>query len=214
MKNRKRQLITGLLYVSLVFIGPFTLLLLPEMFREQENLLNYINENKSYIWAWIIGDTLIIGIEILLSTFLYFIFRQVNKRYSIIMYIARLSMVLIMLINLILLVRLLFTGSLTNDSANNILSLHHSMIYVWEAFFFVHLLLLGLVLIKYNSIVKYIGYGVLIGSFGYLFDTIIYFGNITNSFIISVGMLLLGIVALSETIFGIYLIITKKNLSE
>ncbi len=214
MTYRKNQLLAGILYVSLLFVGPFTLLIIPEKFLGQTNLVEYISNNQLLVIAWILGDLLIIFIEVVLSTTLYKIFKEVNQKLSLIAYLSRLAMVVIMFANVLLLLRFLGGASLTNESADSILSIHHSGIYVWEIFFFAHLLLLGYLVISKFIWNRVFGYGLMIGSFGYLIDPILYFFKIENNIISFVLTLLLTIVAITEISFGIYLMITKKDITK
>ena len=138
MNYRKRQLIVGILYVSLVFVGPFTLLILPEMFMNQENLVSFVQDNMLYIWLWIIGDLILITIELFLSTLLYKTYKVVNERVSFIAYLSRLGMIIVMFGNVLLLFRLLGVSGISNVEAANLLELHHSGIYLWQFFFFAH----------------------------------------------------------------------------
>ncbi len=213
MTYRKRQLIVGILYVSLVFVGPFTLLILPEMFMNQENLVEFIQDNMVYIWLWIIGDLILITIELFLSTLLYKIYKVVNEKVSFIAYLSRLGMIIVMFGNVILLVRLLGVSVFTNESAANLLAQHHSGIYLWQFFFFVHLFLLGYMIKDLNKVSRVLGYGLIVGAFGYLFDSFIHFFELTNKSLSAFSAALLGIVAVSEIAFGIYLIVTKKDVT-
>jgi hypothetical protein len=90
--------------------------------------------------------------------------------------------------------------------------MHHSGIYIWQFFFFAHLLFLGQVLLKESKLPKIISYGILIGSFAYLLDSLYYFLNLDITIISTIIGILLGVIALSEVTFGIFLIIKRSEL--
>lgn len=209
MSLKKQSIIAGILYISLIFIGPFTLLVFPEMFQNQTNILETVADNMNIINLWITGDILLISIEIVLSTLLFYILRRQNKSLSLFAYGSRLLMILIMIINTVFIVRIGY-GNLDASGVQELFDLHHSGIYLWEIPFFIHIVIIGYISIKSSSMNTIIGYGLLIGAFGYLLDSVIYFSNMNLGIITLLSGILLGIVALSEIAFGIWLIANKK----
>ena len=211
MTLNNKNLTIGILYLSLVLVGPVSLLLLPEMFGNATNISAYIDENIALFVLWIFADIIIIIIELFLTTYLYQVTRNLSKEKALYAYIARMGMIVVMLANMVLLVWILVSNQ-GNNTINSLLNLHHSGIYVWQIFFFAHLLFLGQVLLKESKLPKIISYGILIGSFAYLLDSIYYFTNLDISIISVIIGMLLAVIAISEVTFGIFLIIKRKEL--
>lgn len=191
MNQKRMSVLSGLLYLSLVFFGPIALLILPSQFDVVDINL-FAKDNIGLLLLWILVDLIIIGIEIMLSIYLYRLFKTYSIKLSTYAFIFRLAVVLVMVVNTTFLV---ITLANNGSNADNYIPLHQTGTYIWQLCFSVHVFLLGLIVVKHNpSLWRYLGMVLLIGSFGYLVDAIIALGNIDNPILnIMSGMLLIFI---------------------
>jgi hypothetical protein len=208
MTQKKRSLLAGILYVSLIIPGPFAFLLIPDMIYSAANPNTYITNNMYLIYVWLFLDILIIGIEIVLAYLLLKLFNPVNKALSQVAYILRMLVVGIMMINAVFLMMIIFSSS-SNPIAY--VDLHLDFTYVWQFAFSFHVLVLGIFMIKYiRTIWKYLGYVLILGSIGYLIDVFNHF-LLDSPFFTSVGNVLLVFVTLAEIGMGIALLFQKAT---
>ena len=208
MTDKKRSILAGILYVSLIVPGPFAFILIPDMIYSKIDSNLFINNNMYIIWIWLGLDLLIIGIEIALSFLLLKIFSKMNKPLSQVAFILRMLVVVVMLVNAV------FLGSIIVGSGSNpihFVDLHLDFTYVWQAVFSFHVLILGIFMIKYiDTLWKYLGYILILGSIGYMVDVMNYF-FIESVLFRSIGNTLLIFVTLAEVGMGIALLLNKAT---
>ena len=208
MTQKKRSLLAGILYVSLIIPGPFAFLLIPDMIYSAANPNQYIMDNMYLIYVWLFLDILIIGIEIVLAYLLLKLFNPVNKALSQVAYVLRMLVVGVMMINVGFLLMILFNS---NQNPLVYVYLHLDFTYVWQFIFSFHVLVLGIFMIKYiKTLWKYLGYVLVLGSIGYFIDVFNYF-LIDSAFFTSVGNILLIFVTLAEVGMGIALLLRKAT---
>lgn len=208
MTQKKRSLLAGILYVSLIIPGPFAFLLIPDMIYSAANPNQYIMDNMYLIYVWLFLDILIIGIEIVLAYLLLKLFNPVNKALSQVAYVLRMLVVGVMMINVGFLLMILFNS---NQNPLVYVDLHLDFTYVWQFIFSFHVLVLGIFMIKYiKTLWKYLGYVLVLGSIGYFIDVFNYF-LIDSAFFTSVGNILLIFVTLAEVGMGIALLLRKAT---
>ncbi|AUD64630.1 hypothetical protein BK011_02650 [Tenericutes bacterium MZ-XQ] len=208
MTQRKRSLIAGILYLSLIIPGPFAFLLIPDMIYNAVDPNQYILNNMYLIYIWLFLDVLIIGIEIALAFLLLKLFLPVDRFLSQVAYVLRMIVVGVMIINVVYLM-LILIGSGTNPIG--FVDLHVDFTFVWQFVFSFHVLVLGIIMIKYvKTLWKYLGYILILGSVGYLIDVFNHF-ILDSLFFTSVGNLLLIFVTLAEIGMGIALLLNKAT---
>ena len=80
-------------------------------------------------------------------------------------------------------------------------------IYVWQIFFGAHLLALGWIILRSQLVPHLLGWGLLIGAFGYLIQGLVEltFTDLATLDIMIIGLLV--IVTLSELGFGLWLLV-------
>ena len=206
MTQKKRSLIAGILYLSLVIPGPFAFLLIPDMIYGAVDPNQYILNHMYLIYVWLFLDVLIIGIEIALAFLLLKLFLPINRFLSQVAYVLRMIVVGVMIINVVYLM-LILIGSGTNPIG--FVDLHVDFTFIWQFVFSFHVLTLGIFMIKYiKTIWKYLGYVLILGSLGYLIDVFNHF-LLDSSFFTNVGNLLLVFVTLAEIGMGIALLLNK-----
>ncbi len=208
MTQKKRSLLAGILYLSLIIPGPFAFLLIPDMIYSAANPNQYIMDNMYLIYVWLFLDILIIGIEIVLAYLLLKLFNPVNKALSQVAYVLRMLVVGVMMINVGFLLMILFNS---NQNPLVYVDLHLDFTYVWQFIFSFHVLVLGIFMIKYiKTLWKYLGFVLILGSIGYLIDVFNYF-LLESAFFTSVGNILLIFVTLAEIGMGIALLLRKAT---
>lgn len=208
MTQKKRSIVAGILYLSLIIPGPFAFLLIPDMIYSAIDPNQYILNNMYLIYIWLFLDLLIIGIEVVLAFLLLKLFNPVNKTLSQIAYVLRMIVVGVMMINVVYLL-LILVGSGTNPI--NFVDLHVDFTFVWQFVFSFHVLVLGIIMMKYiKTIWKYLGYVLILGSVGYLIDVFNHF-LLDSLFFTNVGNILLVFVTLAEIGMGIALLFQKAT---
>ncbi len=201
-------MIAGILYLSLIIPGPFAFLLIPDMIYNAVDPNQYILNNMYLIYIWLFLDVLIIGIEIALAFLLLKLFLPVDRFLSQVAYVLRMIVVGVMIINVVYLM-LILIGSGTNPIG--FVDLHVDFTFVWQFVFSFHVLVLGIIMIKYvKTLWKYLGYILILGSVGYLIDVFNHF-ILDSLFFTSVGNLLLIFVTLAEIGMGIALLLNKAT---
>lgn len=189
---------TGLLYLSLVVLGPLAFLILPEQYA--------IGNERGLLVLWIITELAIIGVEIILSVYLYKLFKVYDEKQSKLAFILRLLVVVVMSVNALFLVIIL----LGNVDVVQYLNLHSKFIYIWQIFFSLHVGLLGYMLYRNNqSYWRYLGIALILGGIGYLLDTIVNLGQIDFSVLNVISIILLIFVTIGEIGLTIGLIMKK-----
>ena len=134
----------------------------------------------------IISDAAIFLLEIVVTALLYVLLRPVSRALSLIAAFARLSMAVIQGINqlpsLIVLLLLSGAGYLTVFEPDQLdtlvllfLNAREYGVYIWQAFFGLHLVVLGYLVFKSGYFPRVLGLLLILGSLGYLVDS---FGNI------------------------------------
>jgi len=208
MKTKQLSVITGILYLSLIFIGPISIMIIPEMFNGASDLASYVNNNQSLLRIWLIADLSLITIEIILTTTLYLLLAKLDKTKALIAFITRLMMIVVMIVNSFMI--LLMLNETTPDvMLSTYLYLHGAGAYIWGVFFFIHVLVLGLILLKVTHIKNWIAYSLVIGSFGYLLDSTLFITNISSQLASIILAATLVIVVIGEVTFGVMLVRNK-----
>ncbi|MDB4728164.1 DUF4386 domain-containing protein [Saprospiraceae bacterium] len=218
----------GLLYLLIAISGGFSIGYMPSVIivsddaaTTAQNLL----ENQGLFRLGILGDIVIILLEIILTVILYRLFKPINQTISMIAAFARLSMSIVMGLNLL---NYLIPYHLLN-SANNLvafeidelqslvlvfLEAHEYGVYIWGLFFGLHLISLGYLVFKSGYFPKVLGLLMGIGSFGYSLESI---GEITlthNELFSILVIALLVIVTIGELSFTFWLLIKGLNIEE
>jgi hypothetical protein len=125
------------------------------------------------------GEAVIFLVEVVLVVLLYVLLKSVSETLSLVAGLSRLSMAIIQGVNMLIgyaaLLVLSGAGYLTafvpgqlHALALLFLDLRNAGVFVWEAFFGLHLLVLGYLFVKSGYIPRILGVMVVIASFGYL----------------------------------------------
>lgn len=209
MNIEKISLKAGILYLALVIPGILAFLLIPDIILSKDNPNSYIRDNHLLIFAWIGLDLIIITIEIYLTFYLKKLFDRKNQTLSMVAFVTRWLVIVVMFVNVFFLVSLLLGDMST---ASDYVNLHLDGTYVWQVFFSVHVFALGYMVKRYlNTSWQYLGYILMLGALGYFLDTIQYFFITDHQVFSSIVSFLLVFVTLGE-IGMAFALIRKKVL--
>lgn len=210
--------LTGILYLTIAICGGFSIGYVPMQIVAVDPATTAANtlEQFGLFRLGVLADSAVILLEIAITAVLYKMFRETSPRLSLVAMLSRLGMIVVMGINLLIwLVPYILlsrnTGlSLTDSQALAFVffETHNLGIFIWQLFFGAHLLALGAILLKTNLLPRLLGWGLLVGAFGYLFQGLIEltFTNIQMLDYAVIGLLV--IVTISELGFGIWMLVT------
>lgn len=225
MKTLKQQTrMVGILYFIIVLLGPFIILYIPSQILVEGNALETVQnllDNELLFRIGIIGEVIILIIEIMIVTLLYAILKRVDKTLSVTAAFARFGMVVIMGVNVLIYTAVLplisnpeYFSSFTSEQIDSIIYLllntHEYGVYVWGVFFSVHLAVLGFLVVKSEFIPSIVGKAIMIGSAGYLLDSIKAFSNIDNLVFVWTVNILLVFSMIGEISLFIWFLLNKK----
>ena len=154
--------VAGLLLLFIVVIAPFSQLYVPSTIIMPGDATATADNIEASGWVLrlgIVSDSLVFLIEIVLCVLLYVLFRPVSRTLSLVAAFARLSMTVVMAVNVLayFTALLLLSGAAyltvfgpAQLDALALLSLnaHQYGVYVWEAFFGLDLAVLGYLIFK------------------------------------------------------------------
>ncbi|GGF61846.1 DUF4386 domain-containing protein [Wenyingzhuangia marina] len=215
MKNQK---IIGLLYLSIAIIGGFSMGYAPIELIDIHNLsltFHNIQENLLLFKLSILGDGIVIVLELFITILLYHFFKQTDTLWSEIAKYSRLAMALIMAINILYYIIPLHNMRITNTSVeffNFCIQAHFYTVYIWQVFFGIHMIALSVLTCKHPQFSKILSFLLLLGGIGYLLDCIVYFVGIENTIFTTSANILLGVAAVSELSFAVLLLIKKSKI--
>lgn len=207
MTIQKRSFLSGILYISLAVIGPFAFLIIPGRFVLDATLNEFTMDNITLLVIWILLDIVIIVIEVVLAIYLWKLFNEHNERLSLIAFVLRMIMVVVMIAGAIFLLLLIIDGGSTADIY---IEYHNRGVFLWQLFFSGHVFLLGFMLIKYlKTAWKYLGIALILGSFGYFIDSLNNLLTLDSALLTSISTILLIFVTLGEIGMAVALLMKK-----
>jgi hypothetical protein len=207
--NVKDARVAGALYLTIAVCGGFSIGYVPSQI--------VVAGDAATTAANLMGQLGLFRLGVLADSavILYQMFRTTSPRLSLIAMVSRLGMIVVMGINLLLWVMpyVLLTQPMVLNPADSqafaqiFFEAHALGIYVWQLFFGAHLLALGWIILRSKLVPHLLGWGLLIGAFGYLIQGLVKltFTDVAALDITIIG--LLTIVTLSELGFGLWLLI-------
>ena len=174
--------LTGLLLLLLVVVGPFSQLYVPSTLivpGDATATADNIRASESLFLSGIVGQSIVFLTEIVLTVLLYVLLRPVSRTLALVAAFARLAMTVVMGINLlpyfIALLLLSGAGYLTvfepaqSDAlALLFLNAHQYVVYIWEIFLGLHLLVLSYLVFKSGYFPRILGVLLVLPALGYL----------------------------------------------
>lgn len=213
----------GLLYLLIAIAGGYSIGYVPSQILvagDAKATVNNIMSQQGLYLSGIAGDTIVIIFEVILTAMLYQMFKRVNGTVAMLAAYARIGMTIVMGINLFnyLLPLAIIEGpgylsSFSQEQLNAaclfLLDAHQYGVYIWQIFFAIHMVGLGYLIVKSGYYPKFLGFLILIGSIGYIGDSIV---NVTgaDSLTIIINILLTVAVA-GELGFTFWLLIKGVN---
>jgi hypothetical protein len=181
--------VAGFLLLFVAIIAPFSQLYLPSTLIVPGDATATANNIGASGWLFqlgIVSESLVFLIEIVLCGLLYVLFRPVSRTLSLISAFARLSMTVVMGINVlpyfVALMLLSGAGYLTvfepaqlDALALVFLNAHGYGIFIWQLFFGFHLAVLGYLIFKSGYFPRTLGVVMVFAALGYLIDA---YGNV------------------------------------
>lgn len=222
--SKQQGKIAGWLYVIIAVLGIFSIAYVPSLIVSEKATTTLLNlqAHTGIFKLGVFADVLICLIEIVLTTILYQIFKNVDKTTALIATYARLAMVMVMAVNLLIYItplfiletpnlRALFTSAELAQYTQLSFSMHVTGILIWGFFFGLHLTLLSLLVIKSPKHPNWVGYTMLVGSVGYSLESFnkVCLGN--NGILEIIAGVLLAAVVVGEVGFGIWLMLKGEK---
>lgn len=210
--------LVGVGYLAIAVFGFFAILYVPSQIIADDpgETLSNIRQNRGLFNAGIAADSLVMLIEIMVSTMLYQMFRRVNETMAFAAMLARFAMVAVMAVMLLFQAGLagMSSGAIPADDrlAEMLIHMHHAGVWVWQVFFGLHLILLGQLVCRTRGLPNIFAIGLTVGAFGYITDSIYSFGYPEAELLGWVRAVLLGIVTLSEIGFLLWLLIRAPRI--
>ncbi|WP_298496741.1 DUF4386 domain-containing protein [uncultured Maritimibacter sp.] len=210
--TRSYARLTGGFYLAIAVVGAFAIGYVPSQIivgGDAAATLGNVIARRGLFNAGIGADVLVLLLEVMTTTMLYQMFRRVNETLAFAAVIARFGMVTVMG------AMLLLQGGLVSLAANGgdpalasvLLDAHHSGVWIWQAFFTLHLWLLGTLVLRSGLFPRLLGWGLIVGGTGYLADSLYAFAFPDMDALGYLRIGLLVIITLSEVGFALWLVI-------
>ena len=178
----KASKLTGMLYLIITFIAPFSMIYVPSKLIVAGDALataGNIQTSQGLFRAAIASDAVVFLLEIALTVLVYQLVKPVDKTLALIAAYARLGMTVVQGINVLnyIFVLLLVSGAgylsaFANGQpealATLFLNAHDSVALIWGLFFGFHLLMLGYLVYQSGYMPKWLGAVLLVTSLLYL----------------------------------------------
>lgn len=220
-QSRPYARLTGALYLSIAVAGAFAIGYVPSQIvapGDPAATLANMTARQGLYHLGLGADALVLMLEIATLTLLYFLFRPVSAVLSLAAAFARFGMVAVMATMLFFHAGAsaladpgpalaAFTADQRAALAGLLLDMHRSGIWIWQLFFALHLALLGWLVLRSGWFPRLFGIGLMVGSTGYLADTLYGFAFPDLGWFGLLRIGLLVIVTLSEVGFALWLTI-------
>jgi len=171
----------GVLYLALAVLGPFSIMYVPSQILvpgDGAASMAHLLERQGLFRAGMVVDALVVLVEIVLTALLYRLFEPVHRTLSTMAAFARLAMTVLQGANIGL---SLATLRLAENGHPGLvlvsMQAHADVVLVWQAFFGLHCVLLGILVHRSGFFPKALGMLLLLASTGYLSDS---FGRLAS----------------------------------
>lgn len=205
--------IAGALYLAIAVCGAFSIGFVPMQIIGGDGAASSANllANLGIFKLGILADSAVILFELAITAILYHLFRNVGPKLATIAMISRAGMITVMGINLLLWVMPYILVNTDSAQANMLVQFcieaHEMGVFVWQLFFGAHLLALGWLVLKSTVVPNILGWGMLVGAFGYLVQGVVEL-TFTDVAVLDYSVIgLLVIVTISEISFGLWLLV-------
>ena len=219
-RSRGYAPIAGLFHLTIAFAGGYAILYVPGSLQvpgdPAQTFANIAAERGFYL-SGLLGDVVMMLSELIVTAMLFFLFRIVNPTLSLIAALARFAMVAVMAAMLFFHAAALqlvdpaapltsFTEAQRVELAGMFLHVHAAGVWIWQIFFAAHLVTLGMLVLKSNAFPRLLGLGLMLGSVGYVLDTLSAFAFPESALLPTLTVGFLMIVTLAEIGFSLWLV--------
>lgn len=176
--------------------------------------LQALADNTGLFRLGILGDTVVLLAEVIITVMLYIMFKPISPTLSMICAFARLSMIMVMAVNLLInIMPLILIDSISPEQTMTLFKAHQYGVYIWGILFGLHLLVLGYLIVKSGFFPRVLGWMMLLGSFGYLIEGITKITATEGTYLgwMIIGLLIL--VTIGELSFALWLLVRGVNLT-
>ena len=217
----------GLLWLLIAVLAPFSILYIPSTLivpGDAATTASNILASEGLFRVGIVGDSVVILLEIALIAVLYVLLRPANRTLALIVTFARLAMTVVMAVNVFNSLGVLLLSSdaeyLTVFKPGQLhafvllfLNLHDSGIYIWQVIFGAHFLVLGYLVFKSGFFPRVLGILLWVTCLGYLTDSLGILFPISGTLSI-VSSVLLAVGVVGELSFVLWLLIKGVNVEQ
>lgn len=206
--------LAGALYLAIAVCGAFSMGFVSAQIPASDPATSVANllAHPGLFKMGVLADSAVILCELAVTAILYQMFRHLSPTVAMLALITRAGVVAIMGGNLLIWVMpTLILQQADGPHAATLVQLcfdaHAMGIFVWQLFFGLHLLALGWLIVKSEIVPHLLGWGMIVGAFGYLLQGLVKlsFTQIAVLDMLSNGLLV--IVAVSEIGFGLWLLL-------
>lgn len=188
--RRRTARFAGVLYLSIFVLGPFVYFYVPgELFADDAaTTASQISASTGLFTAGIVAETIIVAIEVALAGLLWKLFRPVSESLAFSSSLARVGEAFIQTVNVLLaggVLIIIDRGGLSGLDADERASVVGWLVdtiglgvMVWGLLFGLHLLLLGVLVIRSSMVPRWIGWLLVVASVGYLAQS---YGHIVDT---------------------------------
>src|SRR5215213_6731425 len=225
IKNTAR--LAGFLWLLIAVLAPFSILYIPSTLivpGDAATTASNILASDGLFRLGIVGDSVVVLLEIALIAVLYVLLRPVNKMLALVATFARLAMTVVMAVNVFNSLGVLLLSSdakyLTAFEPGQLhalvllcLNQHDSGVYIWQLIFSFQFLVLGYLVFKSGFFPRILGILLMVACLGYLMDSfgILYPSSgalsIASSVVLAVGVI-------GELSFILWLLIKGVNVEQ
>ncbi len=217
--------VAGALYLIIAVFGAFAIGYVPSVIvvdgdaaTTAANLLDH----QTLFGIGVFADVVVVLTEIALTVMLFVLFRPVSRTLSLIAMVSRLSMVMVMALNILIntLPLLLLRGAVAGFAPEQLqvtalilFEAHQYGVYVWNIFFGFHLAVLGYLILRSTYFPRILGAAIMVGSSGYILQGLL---KVTFVDAGALGMLAVGMLVVasaSELAFAIWLLTKGLNVT-
>ena len=216
--------LTGLFYLGIAVTGAFSIAYVPANLSVAGDGLATLDALITHRHLMHLGagaDALLMIFELFTLSLLYVLFKPVSPALSMAAAMARLSMVAVMSAMLFF-----YAGAdhLAQGAgaetipletravlADLLMQMHRAGVWIWQVFFALHLTLLGILILASGWVPRVLGYGLMIGAWGYALDSVYAFAlpELEPLRLFRIG--LLAVVTVSELSFALWLTFRRSR---
>ncbi len=223
LQNQERiyPQLAGLMYLLIAIVGGLSIGYMPGVIVDYDNAsvtFQNLLENKELFRWGIIGDIIVLVLEVVLTVMLFRLFKAYSRTGIFIATYSRIAMAIIMGMNLInymipgvIMAQPEFLNSFSAEQLESLTLLffkaHKYGEMVWQVFFSIHLFTLGYVIYKSRKTPKVLGILMLIGGIGYGGDCFRQLTFIDSEIVSTFFSVLLVMAVIAELWFAFWLLI-------